>query len=548
MGWSLIFLATVVAVQAVPRDARPSGPTATISGCVTERESGRPLPRILVTAEGAPSVRLETLTDSDGRYQLTNIPSGEYTLSAAPEPHRSTYLPMRHGDDRPVMYLATSSRANLELKAGESRANVDFALWRALAIEGRVLDPWEQPMANVDVSVRRSDGQRVAVRDATTNDVGRYRIYGLPPGGYRVCAQPQRDANVTEAGGLRLVSTCHMSALSPSEGSDVVLQSSDASGIDIRVQRVGSFTIAGTIVDAAGTRVSRAWVTAGRWVSESHESSSSTTDTAGQFLLKGLIPGRYLLRASVGGANPGDPNPPSREREAGYATVDVDADTSVGTISLSKPATVSGIVSFDGNPAPSPQQLRLLVYPRPMDEGWARMEMHQPQGAVDDRLRFELKGLYRLPHVIVITNIPENWALQRITYQGRDITYHPTDFGEANSDSPVRVVLTNRVARPSVRVNENAPFHVLILRANAAIRRFATKVVSGNEARNGVLSLGALVPGDYLIAAVAAEAAFEVFDNPARLDAVAAVATRLTVRANEEPTLELSVVAVPPKR
>lgn len=45
-------------------------------------------------------------------------------------------------------------RANLTLKPGEVRTGVDMALMRALAIEGRVLDPWGEPMAGVKLQLR----------------------------------------------------------------------------------------------------------------------------------------------------------------------------------------------------------------------------------------------------------------------------------------------------------------------------------------------------------------------------------------------------------
>ena len=541
-----LLVAALLLLQAPVRDSRPPTDTATVSGRVTERDSGRPLPRIVVSLEAPPSVRLEAVTDGDGRYTIARVPPGAYTLSAAPEPHHSTFLPMRFGEPTPVAYLGTGTKANIELKPAESRTGADFALWRGLAIEGRVVDPWDQPMTNVDVRVSRADGARGGLGGGVTNDAGRYRLYGLLPGRYRVCAEYNDNGGVTEPGGLRLVTTCHMSALSAAEGSDVVLQSADASGIDIRVQRVGTYTVEGTVSDGAGAPVRGAWVAATRAAGDP-ASSRTTTDAAGQFLLKGLLAGRYLVSASIGGAPMGDPNPAARAHEMGFALVDVQGNTSAGTITVSEAVTVSGVVSFEGSPAPSPRQLKLLVFATLTEQNWSMMQSRQPQAAVDEHLRFQLKGLYRLPSILAIRDIPDQWALKSMKYLGRDITYLPTDFGGARPDALVEIVLTNRVARPSVRLPAGPPLQVYILPANPAIRRFGMRVVYPHLARDGVLSLGALLPGDYLVAAVAPDVGASVFGNAERLEALAGVATRLTLRAGDEPILDLPAATLPPQ-
>src|SRR5688572_23935339 len=169
-------LLLVVFSQATARDARPPAPSATISGRITEREHGRPLARIVVALEAPPATRFEVLTDADGRYEFTDIPAGGYGLSAAPERHRSTYFPQRFGEAAPLFFGGGPARPNVEFKAGETRTGLDLALWRTLGIEGRVLDPTDQPMANVEVSVSRADDRFLPVKPSVTNDLGGYRL------------------------------------------------------------------------------------------------------------------------------------------------------------------------------------------------------------------------------------------------------------------------------------------------------------------------------------------------------------------------------------
>ena len=131
-----------------------------------------------------------------------------------------------------------------------------------------------------------------------------------------------------EGTALPFVQTCHPSATSEGAAADVTLTSSDASGIDVRVQRTGGRTVTGTVVDAAGMPANGAMVSA---VSvEEFSRSGSATVRDGAFSIAGLLPGAYMLRATIGGQRLGDPNPPSREREMGSSTLDSSAVDATG--------------------------------------------------------------------------------------------------------------------------------------------------------------------------------------------------------------------------
>ena len=83
----------------------------------------------------------------------------------------------------------------IELRDGETRDNVDIALWRAFAVEGRVVDDAGEPIANADVNISpwESPSTMSMGRPRQTDDRGMFRIFGLRPGQYRICAG-RRDA------------------------------------------------------------------------------------------------------------------------------------------------------------------------------------------------------------------------------------------------------------------------------------------------------------------------------------------------------------------
>src|SRR5687767_4541921 len=83
--WKLIALALLAhgAVQQ-PRDgAPPATGTAAIRGRIVSATTGQPLHRVRITLNGPLANPPTTVTDTHGNYELTNIPAGSYTLSAA---------------------------------------------------------------------------------------------------------------------------------------------------------------------------------------------------------------------------------------------------------------------------------------------------------------------------------------------------------------------------------------------------------------------------------------------------------------------------------
>ena len=234
-------------------------------------------------------------------------------------------------------------------------------------------------MAAVQIMLTRPDGTPYPVRGAHTytDDRGNYRVFGLAAGRYRVCAEPQGFVD-TASDTARFVRTCHPAAVAAGDAADIVLTASDAIGMDIRMQRSGTLTVSGAVTDAAGDIVDAAHVTA--VPADRRSSSSYARGSGGTFLLRGLTPGRYLIRASVGGAeNPNDTRPPAREEEVGYTSIDVVATDIVGTVvQLSKGRRVSGRFVFEGGSPPPPRQLQMAVHAGVTDMMWAMTTENAP--------------------------------------------------------------------------------------------------------------------------------------------------------------------------
>jgi protocatechuate 3,4-dioxygenase beta subunit len=538
---------------APPRDPATQPVSAVISGLISEQGSGRPLPGALVTLLNSKSRERsgEVVADRQGRYEFTGLQPGEYTLYAGPGEMRATHLRQAFGQAESMDVSMGMPRSNIDLKPGEVRSDANIALARALAIEGRILDQREEPMADVAVQALAANGAPVGGMSAHSDDRGQFRLWGLAPGRYRVCATPQNRFVESADDTAGFVRTCHLASTSEAGAADVMLDRNDATNIDIRVQRAATYSVSGSVIDAAGALVDGGFVDAFR---DDRGASASNRTQNGRFVLKGLPPGRYLLQAGVGGpANPGDLHPPARERELGYSTFVVDgSDLSGVDVQLSKGRTLAGRVIFEGGQAPRSGGLRIVVQTRIADETLSRVSSRPPFSPVNDDLEFELKELFQLPLVVGIHGQPDEWVPKTIRFAGRDIIDLPTNLGAAPLRSRLDIVLTNRVAAPSIRVTDEhggaiTSYHAVILPADPNRWKGFQWSVRGVPTPDGTLKLGPRLPGDYLVAAIPQQDYPVLFHNPARIESVAAVARRVTLVEGTQ-TVELRLTRLPEAR
>ncbi len=180
-----------------PRDAQPATPTpgtAVMAGTVTAADSGRTVRRARVMLENDRNVLVgNTSTDEQGRFTFTSLPAGSYTLRAS----RSGFLEVIYGQRKPG-----SGRAGtpIQLASAQRLEKLALALPRGGVISGVVTEEIGDPVSAVPVRALRSilrNGVRVWEPVATTwlatDDRGQYRIFGLLPGAYLVCAAPRDE-------------------------------------------------------------------------------------------------------------------------------------------------------------------------------------------------------------------------------------------------------------------------------------------------------------------------------------------------------------------
>jgi hypothetical protein len=239
----------VLAAQLPARDQPPTKPpgTGVIRGRVVRADTGEPLRRVQVRVDesstgdgGGPAA---TMTDAEGRYELTQLAAGRYQLKAT----RGGYVEVAYGQRRPF-----ERGRPLELGEGAVLQNIDFALPPGAVITGRVVDETGEAIAHVSVSLDRRryiDGARrlVAESGSSTDDRGEFRIFGVPPGDYVIVARfDARELGSRDR--VRYVPTYYPGTPVATEAQRVTVgPGQEVPGITIALVRAATGTVRGVV-------------------------------------------------------------------------------------------------------------------------------------------------------------------------------------------------------------------------------------------------------------------------------------------------------------
>jgi hypothetical protein len=487
------------------RDAPPAAKgTAAIVGRVTNLETGGPLRRsvIRITSPTLPSER-RVSTNSDGRYEVRDLPAGEYSLKA----ERGGYLTLAYGQRRPGE-LATP----LQLGEGQTVKAIDFALPRMGVISGRVVDDTGEPIANVGVwamQFGRHQGVRKLIpfivpgwrpAHAITDESGQYSLV-LSPGAFVVMGQSREtwplESDTTQ--GFGYSPSFYPGVTEPAEAQRIkVGVGQEVANIDFALVPARTARVSGTVLNAAGTPVANESVTLSQEVMGPQGGAifaPTTTQTGpdGRFLVNNVQPGEYMLAVRSPAAN----GQPAQEARQMIQVTGSDIDGLV--VVVGSGGTVRGqVASDDGTPVPGVD--RLTVRARPLNWMWTTV------GRVNADGTFELKGVIGSV-VLSIGTLTGDWTLKTVEHNGRNLADAPIDVQHGETLNGVRVVLTNRPThvRGGLLDDKQQPAEgtvVIFPEDTSRWREDSRTVRAARPDQKGEFSIKGLPPGKYLIAAV----------------------------------------------
>ncbi len=278
-------------VLSAPVMAQQVGGSAVIRGRVIAADTGLPIRHARIEVVGGPSAT----TDDRGDYEVGGLAAGTHIVIAWPPKDKAMYRSARR--------LASGVDAWVDVAEGQAVEHVDFALPRAGAISGRVLDEFGQPIAGMDVMACELRLHRLllAGRGGSSDDEGRFRVWGLPPGTYYLRASGATAAWSADArqNGETYLRTFYPNTTSASSAVPITLgPAEERQNVDIRVVWNRTFTVGGLVTGPAGRPAAGATVALEVPVEGAPDRRRTASDAGGRFHFNQVVPGDYALSAS----------------------------------------------------------------------------------------------------------------------------------------------------------------------------------------------------------------------------------------------------------
>ena len=509
------------------------GGSAIIRGRVVASD-GRGLPRAhlrLVPNGDAVQTRIAT-ADSEGRFEFRNVDAGTARVFA-----------LKPG------YDPTQAEKRVEIAAGETADEIVFRLTRWSALSGRVLDDENRPIAGASVQtlqLRYEGGRRRLVPAGAgrlTNDLGRFRLYGLAPGQYVVSAAISGGVGADVPGYAR---TYYPGTANPAGAQFVAIGTAqDIDGIDIPLTRTRTARVAGKVVNAAGQPAnpgSLSLVSSVRSASAVNVAIGARLAGDGSFEFPNVPAGQYVIRADRGRS------PSWVEGEFATLPVTVDgADVTGLIVQTSAGSSITGRITFnsrDQSKVPPPSSFEL----RPLAVDFDAAPSSVATARIHDDWTFEMAGVNG-PRRLDLTRLPDGWALQDIRAGGIAVTDRPLAFGRREQSlAGVEVIVTDRITElhgTVVAAEPHAEAPAVIVFATDRSRwypasRFMRKTTAGPD---GAFSVAALPFGSYYVAAVGRLPFNGVDDwqDPAFLETLVFQASTVTLAEERKVTIKLEV-------
>jgi beta-lactamase regulating signal transducer with metallopeptidase domain len=518
----------------------PQTGTGVIRGRILRADTGQPLRKVRVSlrAQGVGDLPVAT-TDDEGRYELEGLPPARFTLTAS----KGGFVTLEYGQRRP-----NETGRPIDLEDDQTLDRVDLALQPGGAINGVVLDAYGEPLAGVIVQALRQqffDGRRVPdagppVTADVTNDLGQFRLFGLPAGSYFLGAT---DSGA-QGPGIVLMMTPTGRAVTFYPGTHQALEAvpipveagQDVDGLSFAVTPPRSASIEGVVRTADGRVPSGAALSLGQPSMDGWSFRNGSIRPDGSFAFPNLSPGEYTITARL--------NSPGRQIATAQVLLDEDAVSIALTMRTGD--ALRGRMTFETNTpraALEPSSVRLRLEGVDATPSFPFAD----QVSLRDNWTFEAEGLagrYRLR-----ATLPNGWGIKAIRRGEKDVTDQPLEFSGDDVEG-VEVQLTNRLTTIAGSVSDTrgqkvTDATVVMFADDAKTWRPGSRFVRiARPDQDGRYRIEGLPPARYLAVAVDfLEKGSEW--SPDTLDRLRKLGTDVRLSEGESRTLDLKVSPTP---
>jgi uncharacterized GH25 family protein len=528
--FSVLFFSALCLGQQSKTDA-PAGKNASITGTVVQFGTQTPLKNVQVSVihnatqsggddDDSSPPELSAKTDEKGQFKFSNLAPGPYYVRAS---HAGMALKSHHWQEGVFVTLEPGKAQTLELIMAPTAA-----------IQGQVLNEEGEPMQNVSVMAMRYGytimGRHLAqATNASTDDQGRFRLFGLQPGSYLVAAGGEGDggyglgavagsssATPSKQNQTVYTTTYYPNESSPERATPIVLKPGDEAQASFTLTRVPAHNVSGTVTGLATTKQAEDNPeTSFRMVMAMREGNPAPAGMAmvgkdSTFKICNLPAGKYkiaLMRTS------GDVN------STGTADVVVESSDVTGVVIAAESSRreVTGLVRAEGESKPDLSKLFIIF--APATDPNADIDLSEAAGFFGGATGFgqvKSDGTFKVslspstkPYNVALAargNGLEDWFTSKVLVGGKDVLESGFKPGEGAA-GPIEVVLSNKGAalEGTVLDKDQKPFpgaDVVAFPTNPKLRRRMDMVQNATADQQGHFKLRGVRPGEYILFAV----------------------------------------------
>lgn len=483
-----------------------------ISGHVYRADNSEPIPRAVVSLNpmGGRGITVtaspqSTRTDVNGAFTFTTVTPGNYTLSA----QHTGYI-----NEAFIRAISGGGPETITVAAGDTLNKIDVRLRAAGVISGTVLDEDNQPLEGAQVAairIRYQKGgqqQELPSQQVMSDDLGNFRLYGLPEGNYFVRVEG-RDANL-QTGEASFRSSYYPGT--PTLDSAQKLKTTggaETSGVRFSVGTQSTYTITGSLIDNTDSPGPKRYsVTAMRMSEGGNFAVGNQASADGTFNIRGVTSGDYLVTARsiqtgppVQTAGPNGAITVLTRQYSGSAMVRVADSDARANVQIGAAAGVDGRIVIENPTGQSISGIRVNLQSQTFTSGIGGTI----NAVADQNGIFKFQNVQSGSYFFSITGRTDMYLKQALCL-GRDYTYQllTVDSGVSIGDCTLTLATDTAVMKGQVYDSDKPVpnFVVVAIPQSIALRRIARYTVTANTDANGAFQISGMVPGDYLVFAV----------------------------------------------
>jgi len=356
-------------------------------------------------------------SDTSGRFSIPGIEPGSYRLSAT----RTGFVNTEYGA-RDYMQGGTT----LTLDPRQRMGDVMVRMTPNGVITGHVFDEDREPVAFLQVQAMRyrySQGRKqlASYGSANTNDIGEYRIFGLPPGRYYISVSARRSfgpdrRNAVQGPEEEYVSTYYPGTTEAATAAPVDIGPGALfSGADVALGKRRTVHVKGRVADASAAAPDNRRRPMVFLVPRAGAAPSgnrpSNIDANGTFDIRGVTAGSYTLVASIQGR--GTSLMTKLPVEVG------NSDVENLSVTINPAMNLSGAVRLDGQAVANTSTVQVNL--RPRDPVSMLAGVPNPAAKVKEDGTFSLANVNADNYYVTVTGLPDGFYVKSVSLGGQDV-------------------------------------------------------------------------------------------------------------------------------